>query len=137
MENVKEPSYVNLCLQVTAVPLDSYCNDRSAEYERRVLKEGGSLAAKQCLLNGAPELAADWLNRRSQFFPEPAGGLCPREMVSGLCDKRLEDGVVCRFKEVSSSKLHKLMSRALRDQQTVVPRRCAASSVHRRVNEVP
>lgn len=61
----------------------------------------------------------------------------PREMVSGLCDKRLEDGVVCRFKEVSSSKLHKLMSRALRDQQTVVPRRCAASSVHRRVNEVP
>ncbi|KAL0603058.1 Chromatin-remodeling ATPase INO80 [Plecturocebus cupreus] len=62
-------------IMVTAVPLDSYCNDRSAEYERRVLKEGGSLAAKQCLLNGAPELAADWLNRRSQFFPEPAGGL--------------------------------------------------------------
>lgn len=57
------------------MPLDSYCNDRSAEYERRVLKEGGSLAAKQCLLNGAPELAADWLNQRSQFFPEPAGGL--------------------------------------------------------------
>lgn len=57
------------------MPLDSYCNDRSAEYERRVLKEGGSLAAKQCLLNGAPELATDWLNRRSQFFPEPAGGL--------------------------------------------------------------
>ncbi|ELW48145.1 DNA helicase INO80 [Tupaia chinensis] len=72
-------SFPNLCgcplLKVTAVPLDSYCNDRSAEYERRVLKEGGSLAAKQCLLNGAPELAADWLNRRSQFFPEPAGGL--------------------------------------------------------------
>uniref|UniRef100_A0A5F7ZWN9 Chromatin-remodeling ATPase INO80 n=1 Tax=Macaca mulatta TaxID=9544 RepID=A0A5F7ZWN9_MACMU len=70
------PSF--LCVaspRVTAVPLDSYCNDRSAEYERRVLKEGGSLAAKQCLLNGAPELAADWLNRRSQFFPEPAGGL--------------------------------------------------------------
>lgn len=75
MENVKEPSHVNLWLQVTAVPLDSYCNDRSAEYEWRVLKEGGSLAAKQCLLNGAPELAVDWLNRRSQFFPEPAGGL--------------------------------------------------------------
>ncbi|KAF7463987.1 Hypothetical predicted protein [Marmota monax] len=70
------PSF--LCVaspRVTAVPLDSYCNDRSAEYERRVLKEGGSLAAKQCLLNGAPELAADWLNRLSQFFPEPAGGL--------------------------------------------------------------
>uniref|UniRef100_A0A2K6T1P2 Chromatin-remodeling ATPase INO80 n=1 Tax=Saimiri boliviensis boliviensis TaxID=39432 RepID=A0A2K6T1P2_SAIBB len=70
------PSF--LCVaspRVTAVPLDSYCNDRSAEYERRVLKEGGSLAAKECLLNGAPELAADWLNRRSQFFPEPAGGL--------------------------------------------------------------
>lgn len=66
---------MGFALQVTAVPLDSYCNDRSAEYERRVLKEGGSLAAKQCLLNGAPELATDWLNRRSQFFPEPAGGL--------------------------------------------------------------
>ena len=62
----------------------------------------------------------------------------PREMVSGLCDKHLEDGVVCRLKEVSSSKRHKLTSRALRDQQTAVPRRCAASSVHRRaVNEVP
>ncbi|XP_003791782.1 DNA helicase INO80 isoform X1 [Otolemur garnettii] len=70
------PSF--LCVaspRVTAVPLDSYCNDRSAEYERRVLKEGGSLAAKQCLLNGAPELAADWLTRQSQFFPEPVGGL--------------------------------------------------------------
>lgn len=58
------------------MPLDSYCNDPSAEHEQRVLKEGGSLAAKQCLLNGAPELAAHWLNRRSQFFPEPTGGLC-------------------------------------------------------------
>nr|XP_020864893.1 DNA helicase INO80 isoform X2 [Phascolarctos cinereus] len=70
------PSF--LCVaspRVTAVPLDSYCNDRSAEYERRVLKEGGSLAAKQCLLNGAPELALDWLNRPSQFFPQPPGGL--------------------------------------------------------------
>lgn len=66
---------MDFAVQVTAVPLDSYCNDRSAEYERGVLKEGGSLAAKQCLLNGAPELATDWLNRRSQFFPEPAGGL--------------------------------------------------------------
>lgn len=72
---MQELSHVTVSLQVTAVPLDSYCNDRSAEYERRVLKEGGSLAAKQCLLNGAPELAAEWLNRRSQFFPEPAGGL--------------------------------------------------------------
>ncbi|KFO32949.1 DNA helicase INO80 [Fukomys damarensis] len=70
------PSFVCVASpRVTAVPLDSYCNDRSAEYERRVLKEGGSLAAKQCLLNGAPELAADWHNRRSQFFPEPPGGL--------------------------------------------------------------
>jgi DNA helicase INO80 len=33
------------------------------------------MAAKQCLLNGAPELAVEWLNRRSQFFPEPTGGL--------------------------------------------------------------
>lgn len=66
---------MTLSLQVTAEPLDSYSSDRSAEYKRRVLKEGGNLAAEQRLLNGAPELAADWLNRRSQIFPEPAGGL--------------------------------------------------------------
>ncbi|XP_030887416.1 chromatin-remodeling ATPase INO80, partial [Leptonychotes weddellii] len=75
LRRIKKDVENELSDKVTAVPLDSYCNDRSAEYERRVLKEGGSLAAKQCLLNGAPELAAEWLNRRSQFFPEPAGGL--------------------------------------------------------------
>ncbi|XP_038597218.1 chromatin-remodeling ATPase INO80 isoform X2 [Tachyglossus aculeatus] len=70
------PSF--LCVaspRVTAGPLESYCNDRSAEFERRALRDGGSLAAKQCLLNGAPELAADWPNRRYQFFPAAPGGL--------------------------------------------------------------
>uniref|UniRef100_A0A6I8NFH5 Chromatin-remodeling ATPase INO80 n=1 Tax=Ornithorhynchus anatinus TaxID=9258 RepID=A0A6I8NFH5_ORNAN len=70
------PSF--LCVaspRVTAGPLESYCDDRSAEFERRVLREGGSLAAKQCLLNGAPELAADWPDRRYQFFPAAPGGL--------------------------------------------------------------
>ena len=55
--------------------MDFYCNDRSAEYERKALKEGGSLEAKQCLLYGTPELAAGWLKRCFQFFPEHPGGL--------------------------------------------------------------
>ncbi|XP_053801201.1 chromatin-remodeling ATPase INO80 isoform X2 [Vidua chalybeata] len=70
------PSF--LCIaspRVTAVPLEFYCNDRSAEYERRALREGGSLEAKQCVLHGSPELAADWLKQCSQFFPEHPGGL--------------------------------------------------------------
>lgn len=57
------------------MPLEFYCNDRSAEYERRALREGGSLEAKQCVLHGSPELAADWLEQCSQFFPEHPGGL--------------------------------------------------------------
>lgn len=71
----EQECWLHFYLQVTAVPLEFYCNDRSAEYERRALREGGSLEAKQCLVNGAPELAADWQKQSSQFFPEYPGGL--------------------------------------------------------------
>lgn len=86
------PSF--LCIaspRVTAVPLEFYCNDRSAEYERRALKEGGSLEAKQCVLNGAPELAADWLKQCSQFFPEYPGGLLGIRPQNGWSFIRIPD----------------------------------------------
>lgn len=74
-EQSEQECWLQFYLQVTAVPLEFYCNDRSAEYERRALREGGSLEAKQCLVSGAPELAADWQKQSSQFFPEYPGGL--------------------------------------------------------------
>ncbi|NXQ88300.1 INO80 ATPase, partial [Nyctibius grandis] len=86
------PSF--LCVaspRVTAVPLEFYCNDRSAEYERRALKEGGSLEAKQCVLHGAPELAADWLKQCSQFFPEYPGGLLGIRPQNGWSFIRIPD----------------------------------------------
>ncbi|NXU75928.1 INO80 ATPase, partial [Oreotrochilus melanogaster] len=86
------PSF--LCIaspRVTAVPLEFYCNDRSAEYERRALKEGGSLEAKQCVLNGAPELAAAWLKQSSQFFPESPGGLLGIRPQNGWSFIRIPD----------------------------------------------
>ncbi|PKU34865.1 hypothetical protein llap_14831 [Limosa lapponica baueri] len=86
------PSF--LCMaspRVTAVPLEFYCNDRSAEYERRALREGGSLEAKQCVLHGAPELAAEWLKQCSQFFPEYPGGLLGIRPQNGWSFIRIPD----------------------------------------------
>ncbi|OXB82271.1 UNVERIFIED_CONTAM: hypothetical protein H355_007968 [Colinus virginianus] len=86
------PSF--LCIaspRVTAVPLEFYCNDRSAEYERRALREGGSLEAKQCVVNGAPELAADWQKQSSQFFPEYPGGLLGIRPQNGWSFIRIPD----------------------------------------------
>ncbi|KAF4787962.1 DNA helicase INO80 [Turdus rufiventris] len=86
------PSF--LCIaspRVTAVPLEFYCNDRSAEYERRALREGGSLEAKQCVLHGSPELAADWLKQCSQFFPEHPGGLLGIRPQNGWSFIRIPD----------------------------------------------
>ncbi|PKK31584.1 INO80 complex subunit [Columba livia] len=86
------PSF--LCIaspRVTAVPLEFYCNDRSAEYERRALKEGGSLEAKQCVLHGAPELAAAWLKQSSQFFPGHPGGLLGIRPQNGWSFIRIPD----------------------------------------------
>ncbi|XP_069773353.1 chromatin-remodeling ATPase INO80 isoform X2 [Narcine bancroftii] len=61
--------------RVTAIPRDIYCCDRSAEYERRLMREGGQLTAKQCLLYGTPQLALNWKNQPSSFFLEEHGGL--------------------------------------------------------------
>ncbi|XP_066550121.1 chromatin-remodeling ATPase INO80 isoform X2 [Amia ocellicauda] len=61
--------------RVTAVPMERYCNDRSAEYEWRVARDGGSLTAKQCFVYGAPELAASWMGRQQAFFPCTPGGV--------------------------------------------------------------
>ncbi|RLW10449.1 hypothetical protein DV515_00002305 [Chloebia gouldiae] len=86
------PSF--LCIaspRVTAVPLEFYCNDRSAEYERRALREGGSLEAKQCVLHGSPELAAEWLKQCSQFFPEHPGGLLGIRPQNGWSFIRIPD----------------------------------------------
>ncbi|XP_033001419.1 chromatin-remodeling ATPase INO80 isoform X2 [Lacerta agilis] len=86
------PSFLSVVSpRVTAVPRDFYCNDRSAEYERKALKHGGSLEAKQCVLHGAPELAAGWLKRCSQFFPEFPGGLLGVRPQNGWSFIRIPD----------------------------------------------
>ncbi|MBN3273312.1 INO80 ATPase, partial [Polyodon spathula] len=60
---------------ITAVPMDQYCNDRSADYEWRVTRDGGGLMVKQCFMYGAPELASNWVGHRPSFFPESPGGV--------------------------------------------------------------
>ncbi|XP_067097346.1 chromatin-remodeling ATPase INO80 isoform X1 [Osmerus mordax] len=60
--------------RVTAVPMDRYCDDRSAEYDWRMVRGGGSVAAKQCFLYGSPDLAADWSTRANSFFAQSPGG---------------------------------------------------------------
>ncbi|KAJ8356281.1 hypothetical protein SKAU_G00190750 [Synaphobranchus kaupii] len=61
--------------RVTAVPMERYCADRSAAYEWRAARDGGSVAAKQCFLYGTPQLAAAWAGRTQAFFPEAPGGV--------------------------------------------------------------
>ncbi|XP_064195683.1 chromatin-remodeling ATPase INO80 isoform X1 [Anguilla rostrata] len=61
--------------RVTGVPMERYCADRSAEYEWRAARDGGSVAAKQCFLYGTPQLAAAWAARSQAFFPEAPGGV--------------------------------------------------------------
>ncbi|TSR99399.1 DNA helicase INO80 [Bagarius yarrelli] len=60
---------------VTAVPVERYCPDRSAEYEWRQSRDGGSLTAKQCFLFGSPELAHTWAARTQCFHPPSPAGL--------------------------------------------------------------
>uniref|UniRef100_A0A7N8YE94 Chromatin-remodeling ATPase INO80 n=1 Tax=Mastacembelus armatus TaxID=205130 RepID=A0A7N8YE94_9TELE len=67
--------------RVTAVPMECYCDDRSAEYEWRVTRSGGGAIFKQCFLYGSPELASEWCERANAFHPQCPGGvmaLCPR-----------------------------------------------------------
>ncbi|RXM96057.1 Vacuolar protein sorting-associated protein 18-like [Acipenser ruthenus] len=61
--------------RVTSVPMDQYCNDRSADYDWRMTRDGGGLTVKQCFLYGAPELASNWVGHRPSFFPESPGGV--------------------------------------------------------------
>ncbi|KAM3861231.1 chromatin-remodeling ATPase INO80 [Diretmus argenteus] len=61
--------------RVTAVPMERYCNDRSAEYEWRLTRGGGGTVFKQCFLYGSPELASDWCTRASAFLPQCPGGV--------------------------------------------------------------
>ncbi|KAM7368091.1 hypothetical protein PAMP_014341 [Pampus punctatissimus] len=62
-------------LQVTAVPTERYCDDRSAEYEWRVTRSGGGAVFKQCFLYGSPDLASDWRTRSNSFYPQCPGGV--------------------------------------------------------------
>lgn len=61
--------------RVTAVPMERYCDDRSAEYEWRVTRIGGGMIFKQCFLYGSPELATDWHKRANAFHPQSPGGV--------------------------------------------------------------
>uniref|UniRef100_A0A3Q3K3B0 Chromatin-remodeling ATPase INO80 n=1 Tax=Monopterus albus TaxID=43700 RepID=A0A3Q3K3B0_MONAL len=61
--------------RVTAVPMERYCDDRSAEYEWWVTRSGGGTIFKQCFLYGSPELASDWRARAIAFHPQCPGGM--------------------------------------------------------------
>uniref|UniRef100_A0A3Q3GLH6 Chromatin-remodeling ATPase INO80 n=1 Tax=Labrus bergylta TaxID=56723 RepID=A0A3Q3GLH6_9LABR len=61
--------------RVTAVPMERYCDDRSAEYEWRVTRCGGGTIFKQCFLYGSPELALEWQARSNSFHPQCPGGV--------------------------------------------------------------
>ncbi|KAE8587696.1 hypothetical protein XENTR_v10022071 [Xenopus tropicalis] len=76
---------------VTASPIDIYCNDRSAEYERREFREGGGPVSRQCLMFGAPELYADWPKRQLQFFPASPGGLMTIKPCNGWSYIKIPD----------------------------------------------
>uniref|UniRef100_A0A3P8WZX8 Chromatin-remodeling ATPase INO80 n=1 Tax=Cynoglossus semilaevis TaxID=244447 RepID=A0A3P8WZX8_CYNSE len=87
----KQPSLATLChyltkcffflifahglLQVTAVPMERYTDDRSAAYEWWVTRGGGGTVFKQCFLYGSPELASDWCTRANFFHPVSPGGV--------------------------------------------------------------
>ncbi|MED6283294.1 putative DNA helicase ino80 [Characodon lateralis] len=61
--------------KVTAVPMERYCADRSAEYEWRVMRSGGGTVHKQCFLYGSPELTSDWCMRANAIHPQVPGGV--------------------------------------------------------------
>uniref|UniRef100_A0A8C5R6T5 Chromatin-remodeling ATPase INO80 n=1 Tax=Leptobrachium leishanense TaxID=445787 RepID=A0A8C5R6T5_9ANUR len=76
---------------VTAPPTDTYCIDRSAEYERQALRHGGCPAAWQCAMFGAPELYAAWSKRQLEFFPGSPGGLLAARPPHGWSYVRIPD----------------------------------------------
>ncbi|XP_060722070.1 chromatin-remodeling ATPase INO80 [Tachysurus vachellii] len=76
---------------VTAVPVERYCADRSAEYEWQQVRDGGSLTTKQCFLFGSPELAHTWATRALYFHPQSAGGLMALQPRHGWSFIRIPD----------------------------------------------
>ncbi|XP_053743673.1 chromatin-remodeling ATPase INO80 isoform X2 [Synchiropus splendidus] len=61
--------------RVIANPIEQYCDDRSAEYEWQVTRNGGGTVFKQTFLFGSPDLASDWLSRANAFRPPSPGGV--------------------------------------------------------------
>uniref|UniRef100_A0A667Z0I9 Chromatin-remodeling ATPase INO80 n=1 Tax=Myripristis murdjan TaxID=586833 RepID=A0A667Z0I9_9TELE len=68
------PAQHLLCITLSFYIL-RYCDDRSAEYEWRLIRSGGGTVFKQCFLYGSPELASDWHTRASAFHPQCPGGV--------------------------------------------------------------
>ncbi|XP_026854513.2 chromatin-remodeling ATPase INO80 isoform X2 [Electrophorus electricus] len=77
--------------RVTAVPMECYCADRSAEYDWRRLRDGGSLPARQCFLYGLPELAVAWATRAHSFHAQSPGGLMALQPRHGWSFIRIPD----------------------------------------------
>ncbi|GLD59698.1 DNA helicase INO80 [Lates japonicus] len=61
--------------RVTAVPMERYCDDRSAEYKWWVTRGGGGAIFKQCFLYSSPDLASEWRVRANAFHPRCPGGM--------------------------------------------------------------
>ncbi|XP_028857954.1 chromatin-remodeling ATPase INO80 isoform X2 [Denticeps clupeoides] len=73
---VHPPKFLHAIVpRVTALPMERYCADRSAEYEWRMARAGGSVAARQSFLYGSPELASARAGHAQAFHPEGPGGL--------------------------------------------------------------
>ncbi|XP_062858435.1 chromatin-remodeling ATPase INO80 [Trichomycterus rosablanca] len=77
--------------RVTAVPVERFCPDRSADYEWRQFRDGGSLSAKRCFLFGSPELALSWAARAHFFRPVNPGGLMALHPRHGWSFIRIPD----------------------------------------------
>ncbi|XP_066464735.1 chromatin-remodeling ATPase INO80 [Eleutherodactylus coqui] len=83
-----------LCISsplVTAAPIDTFCSDRSAEYERQMLRNGGGQEVSKLLVFGAPEHHGDWVLRDSQFFPKNPCGLLAIRPYHGWSFIRIPD----------------------------------------------
>ncbi|CAL1585938.1 unnamed protein product [Knipowitschia caucasica] len=77
--------------RVTAVPMERYCNDRSAEYDWRVTRGGGGAIYRDCFLYGSPELASDWSARATSFYPQSPGGVMGMSLRHGWSYIRIPD----------------------------------------------
>ncbi|XP_077116962.1 chromatin-remodeling ATPase INO80 [Ranitomeya variabilis] len=76
---------------VTAAPVDTYCNDRSAEYERQMWRNGGNTEVSKLLVFGTHDHQADWLIRDTPLFPENPCGLLAIRPCHGWSYIRIPD----------------------------------------------